>query len=78
MARLKDSNWVDALPCVLLGIRSIPKEDLKCSAAELVYGTPLKVPGNVSFLSTSTLMPPFCLHLLHLPITCFYRGLKKR
>ena len=27
MARLKDSNWVDALPCVLLEIRSAPKED---------------------------------------------------
>ena len=54
MARLKDSNWVDALPCVLLGIRSTPKEDLKCSSAELVYGTPLKVSGDASFPSTST------------------------
>ena len=33
---MKDSNWVDALPCVLLGIRAAPKEDLKCSSAELV------------------------------------------
>ena len=39
---------------MLLGIRSTPKEDLKCSSAELVYGTPLKVPGDVSFPSTST------------------------
>ena len=54
MARLKDSIWIDALPFVLLGIRSTPKEDLKCSLAELVYGTPLKVPGDVSFPSTST------------------------
>ena len=54
MARLKDSNWVDALPCVLLGICATPKEDLKCSSAELVYGAPLKVPGDVSFPSTST------------------------
>ena len=54
MARLKDSNWVDALPCVLLGIRSTPKENLKCSSAELVYKTLLKVPGDVYFPSTST------------------------
>ena len=54
MARLKDFNWVDALPCVLLGIRSTPKEDLKCSSAELVNGTPLKVPGDAFFPSTST------------------------
>ena len=63
MTRLKDSNRVDALPCVLLGIRSKPKEDLKCSSAELVYGTLLKVPGEVSFPSTSTssdnLFPPW-------------------
>ena len=39
---------------MLLGIRSTPKEDLKCSSAELVYGTPLKVPGDVFFSSTST------------------------
>ena len=55
ITRLKDSNWVDALPWVLLGIRSTPKKDLKCSSAELVYGTPLKVPGDVFFPSTSTL-----------------------
>ena len=54
MARLKDSSWVDALPCVLLGICSIPKEDLKCSSAKLVYGTPLKEPGDFSFSFTST------------------------
>ena len=56
LARLKDSNWVDALPCKLLhvGIRSTPKENLKCSSAELVYGTPLKVPGDVFFPSIST------------------------
>ena len=34
MARLKDSNWVDALPCVLLGVRLTTKEDLKCSSAD--------------------------------------------
>ncbi|GFR85827.1 Pol polyprotein [Elysia marginata] len=36
----------DELPWVLLGLRTAPKEDLGTSAAELVYGTPLSVPGE--------------------------------
>ena len=31
---------------MLLGIRTAPKEDLGCSSAEMVYGTPLTVPGD--------------------------------
>ena len=45
-ASLKDSSWVDRLPWVMLGLRSAPKEDLKSSSAELVYGQPLRVPGD--------------------------------
>lgn len=41
-----DSNWVDTLPFVLLGIRSAFKDDLKSSSAELVYGEPLRLPGE--------------------------------
>ena len=32
-----NSNWVGHLPVILLGIRSTVKEDLGCSAAELVF-----------------------------------------
>ena len=39
-------HWVDTLPLVLLGIRSAVKEDLLCSSAELVYGSPLRLPGE--------------------------------
>ena len=39
-------DWVDNLPVVLLGIRSAVKEDLGCSAAELCYGTVLRIPGE--------------------------------
>ena len=39
--------WVDSLPLVLLGIRTAVKEDLKCSAAEMVYGTTLRLPGEL-------------------------------
>ena len=51
-AGLKDSNWVDKLPWVMLGIRTAPKEDLQSSSAELVYGQPLRVPGD--FVPAST------------------------
>ena len=39
-------NWVDELPWVLLGLPTAPKEDLHSSSAELVYGSPLTVPGD--------------------------------
>ncbi len=46
MARLNGPNWHDDLPIVMLGIRTSLKEDLKCSSAELVYGTTLRLPGE--------------------------------
>ncbi|XP_078482210.1 uncharacterized protein LOC144743104 [Ciona intestinalis] len=47
MARLTGPNWVDELPWVLLGIRTVPKEDIKASSAELLYGAPIAVPGDL-------------------------------
>ncbi|XP_014212072.1 uncharacterized protein LOC106641970 [Copidosoma floridanum] len=44
--------WVDALPSVLLGLRTIFKDDLKASPAEMVYGTTLRIPGE--FFTSST------------------------
>lgn len=41
-----NSNWMESLPLVLLGIRSAYKADLNASTAELVYGEPLRVPGE--------------------------------
>ncbi|UYV74058.1 hypothetical protein LAZ67_11001992 [Cordylochernes scorpioides] len=40
-------NWIDALPLVLLGIRTSYKEDLKCTAAEMVFGTTLNLPADL-------------------------------
>ena len=51
-ASLRDCDWVDRLPWVMLGLRSAPKEDLQASSAELVYGQPLRVPGE--FLPDAT------------------------
>lgn len=41
-----DCSWSEALPFVLLGIRSSFKDDLQSSPAELVYGEPLRLPGQ--------------------------------
>ncbi|KAG6458433.1 hypothetical protein O3G_MSEX010849 [Manduca sexta] len=41
-----DPNWVDTLPLVLLGVRTAYKDELKASSAELVYGEPLRLPGE--------------------------------
>ncbi|GFR69543.1 Pol polyprotein [Elysia marginata] len=45
-ADLQGPNWVNELPWVLLGLRTVPKEDLGTSTAELVFGEPLTVPGE--------------------------------
>ncbi|GBO37915.1 hypothetical protein AVEN_249290-1 [Araneus ventricosus] len=41
------ADWLDALPLVLLGIRTVLREDLNASAAELVYGSSLRLPGQL-------------------------------
>ena len=45
-ARLAGSDWESHLPWVLLGLRAAPKEDTGISSAELVYGAPLRLPGE--------------------------------
>lgn len=41
-----NAQWSEVLPLVLLGMRSAWKEDLQTSSAELVYGEPLRLPGE--------------------------------
>ncbi|BHF61905.1 hypothetical protein SprV_0100488500 [Sparganum proliferum] len=40
-------NWTDHLPLVLLGIRSSLKSNPDCSAAELVFGATVRLPGQM-------------------------------
>lgn len=42
----KEKNWLEVLPIVLLGLRTAYKEDIKCSTAEMLYGSTLKLPGE--------------------------------
>lgn len=51
------TNWTEALPIVLLGIRSTLKTDIKASSAELVYGQPLRLPGDLFLTSDVTVEP---------------------
>uniref|UniRef100_A0AAG5DMA8 Uncharacterized protein n=1 Tax=Anopheles atroparvus TaxID=41427 RepID=A0AAG5DMA8_ANOAO len=39
-------SWSEQLPIVLLGLRSAHQKDLGCSAAELVFGQVLRLPGE--------------------------------
>lgn len=57
--------WTQKLAVVLLGIRTAYKDDLKCSSAELVYGTTLRLPGEFLEPSVSACTSPvtFCERL---------------
>uniref|UniRef100_A0A183K9C1 Integrase catalytic domain-containing protein n=1 Tax=Schistosoma curassoni TaxID=6186 RepID=A0A183K9C1_9TREM len=49
------SQWTDALPLVLLGIRNVVKADIGHTAAQLVYGTTLRLPGEFVDPSSSSM-----------------------
>jgi hypothetical protein len=42
-----NGDWLAALPWVLLGLRAAPKDDSNRSSAEMVYGSPLVLPGEL-------------------------------
>jgi len=63
--RLRGANWVDELPWVLLGHRTAPKDDLKASPAELVFGDSLLLPGDFAANGTA----PSFLQPHMLPLT---------
>ena len=50
-ARNCGNSWANHLPWVLLGIRAAPKEDSSVSAAEVVYGETLTLPGQLHDLA---------------------------
>ena len=41
------ADWASSLSLTLLGNRTALKEDIHCSAAEMVYGTSLRLPGEL-------------------------------
>ncbi|KAH9581182.1 hypothetical protein MS3_00008398 [Schistosoma haematobium] len=49
------SQWTDAFPLILLGIRNAVKADIGYTTAQLVYGTTLRLPGELVDLSSSSM-----------------------
>ena len=47
MARSGSRDWSEHLPVILLGLRNSVKEDLSCSPSELVFGTSVRLPGEM-------------------------------
>ena len=45
-AQPQPNAWMDTLPLILLGVRTALKEDISSTAAEMVYGTTLRLPGE--------------------------------
>ena len=45
-ARRAAPQWMNHLPLVLLGVRSAIRGDTGFSPADLVYGMPLRLPGE--------------------------------
>ena len=41
-AQLATENWLNILPVVLLGLRTVVRADLNATASEMVYGTQLR------------------------------------
>ncbi|XP_064462639.1 uncharacterized protein LOC135373353 [Ornithodoros turicata] len=67
MAHGRRASWLDHLPFILLGIRAAVKVDPGCSSAQLVYGTPLRLPSDV-FVPSSvpyTDQPAYLARLRH-------------
>ena len=62
---------MDELPWVMLGIRTAPKEDLKASSAEMVFGAPLAVPGDL-VSSGAPESPDTHLHKIRSAIQAFH------
>jgi hypothetical protein len=54
-SRLCGNQWMEHLPWVLLGLRAAPKEDSGVSSAELLFGSPLTLPGQ--FLDSAATPP---------------------
>ena len=56
-AQPNPDDWMTTLPLVLLGIRTVLKQDLNSTAAEMVYGTTLCLPGEFFIPPPTTSLP---------------------
>jgi transposase InsO family protein len=69
-ARLAGADWPKHLPWIMLGLRTAPREDSGVSAAELVFGAPLALPGP-AIATADPLLPSFSQQLRQgIPCVC--------
>ena len=80
------SSWMSHVPFVLLGLRSSIRVDAGCSPADLLYGGPVRLPGDMLAVPSidSGTSPPvspsaFALHLRSVmsaasPMPVLYHG----
>lgn len=54
----KSSRWTEILPTVMLGIRAAWKDDIKATAAEMLYGQSLRLPGEFLSCRSSLINEP--------------------
>uniref|UniRef100_A0ABD2WAT7 Integrase catalytic domain-containing protein n=1 Tax=Trichogramma kaykai TaxID=54128 RepID=A0ABD2WAT7_9HYME len=47
MFYLNTENWIDILPSVLPGLRTMLVCEIEASPAEMLYGSPLRIPGDL-------------------------------
>ncbi|GFY71834.1 retrovirus-related Pol polyprotein from transposon 412 [Trichonephila inaurata madagascariensis] len=52
-------RWTQVLPFVLLGLRSVIKEDINAAAAKLVHGTAIRLPSDFVPRYGKPLQPPY-------------------
>lgn len=55
---IPETPWTQALPSVLLGMRTTFKEDLQASPAEMLFGTSLRIPGEFLVTQETTCKSP--------------------
>ena len=68
-SRIASSDWVLHLPLVMLGLRTVPKDDTGLSVSKVFYGSPLTVPGE--FLGRPELPPSAYLSKIKQAVTGF-------
>jgi hypothetical protein len=67
-------SWIELLSTVLLGLRTTIKEDIKASAAELLYGTTLRIFTASHAELSSELKTPRLEAISHQPPSLLFKG----
>ena len=65
-------HWSEAIPLILLSIRTTVKTDLACSPAELVFGTALRIPGEFVHSSPPATDTPSYAQRLKATMQCLH------